>query len=185
MSSVDCIAEHAYTLDSFFTPFQCELLIHMAEQIGFEEARLGTQKNTLRVHTHRNNARILWDDRELAKMLWETLQQWVPQDYFGSKPIGLNERFRFYRYTPGQYFNWHADGSFQRPNGEQSLYTVLLYLSEPEEGGETLFKDGRVLPVQGRVCWFLHKKLHKGSEVRRGTKYILRTDVMYTSSKWK
>ena len=32
----------------------------------------------------------------------------------GRRPVGVNERFRCYRYVPGQQFKAHYDGAFQR-----------------------------------------------------------------------
>ena len=46
----------------------------------------------------------------------------------GGEPVGVNERFRFYRYGAGQYFEPHYDGYFRRSVTERSLWTVLIYL---------------------------------------------------------
>ena len=65
----------------------------------------------------RNNTRVMQDDPELAARLWERMKGWVPTTHrrIGSwQPHGLNERFRYYRYTEGQYFKWHSDGPFIR-----------------------------------------------------------------------
>jgi hypothetical protein len=37
----------------------------------------------------------------------------------GLAPVAINERFRFYRYTKGQYFAPHYDGFYCRPDGSQ------------------------------------------------------------------
>ena len=46
--------------------------------------------------------------------------------------VGLNERLRFLRYDPGQYFLQHPDGDFRRGPRERpreiSFITLLLYL---------------------------------------------------------
>ena len=31
-----------------------------------------------------------------------------------AETTGLNERWRFYRYDPGQQFDWHFDGAYER-----------------------------------------------------------------------
>jgi hypothetical protein len=49
--------------------------------------------------------------------------------------VGLNERFRFYRYDPGQHFAPHMDGCYQRANGEESQFTFLVYLNDGFVGG--------------------------------------------------
>jgi len=81
------------------------------------------------------------------------------------------------------------------PNARQSsLFTFLIYLNDEFEGGETTFftpsaREGvmnayPVNPVMGSVAVFPHGEakgalLHEGTGVRKGTKYIIRTDVEY------
>ncbi|KAL9039339.1 MAG: hypothetical protein Q9180_002586 [Flavoplaca navasiana] len=109
----------------------------------------------------------------------------------------LNERMRFLKYTSGQYFRPHCDGMYVTPNGnERSFYTLHLYLNDSDdatsgvqmEGGATRFhslswdesKYLDVKPRVGRVLIFQHRGLlHSGDDVRNGTKYTLRTDLMY------
>ncbi|KAL8775029.1 MAG: hypothetical protein Q9209_000508 [Squamulea sp. 1 TL-2023] len=109
----------------------------------------------------------------------------------------LNERMRFLKYTKGQYFRPHCDGVYVTPDGsERSYYTLHLYLNDSDdassgariEGGATRFhslswdeyKYLDVEPKVGRVLIFQHRGLlHAGDDVRGGTKYTLRTDLMY------
>jgi hypothetical protein len=63
-----------------------------------------------------------------------------------------------------------------------TLHTVLTYFNDDFEGGETRFLEQRdevVTPKPGRVVIFQHKLRHEGCEVRRGTKYAMRSDVIY------
>ncbi|MNE51105.1 hypothetical protein D3C80_1457160 [compost metagenome] len=65
------------------------------------------------------------------------------------KACGVNERFRFYKYTSGQYFKPHYDGCFARKTvydeqlnanvQERSYLTLMFYLSDVQRGGETFF----------------------------------------------
>ena len=101
--------------------------------------------------------------------------------------VGLNERLRFLKYSPGQYFKPHFDGSYRRPDGsEQSFVTVQLYLNQGMTGGDTTFLSNTraednvgVAPRTGRVLVFQHDLLHEGSTLLEGVKYAMRTDVMY------
>ena len=101
--------------------------------------------------------------------------------------VGLNERLRFLKYSPGQYFKPHFDGSYRRPDGsEQSFVTVQLYLNQGMAGGDTTFLSNTraednvaVAPRTGRVLVFQHDLLHEGSTLLEGVKYAMRTDVMY------
>ena len=75
-------------------------------------------------------------------------------------------------------------GSYRRPDGsEQSFITIQLYLNEGFEGGNTTFFSGSeeigVVPKIGRVLVFQHDLPHEGSLLVQGTKYTMRTDIMY------
>jgi len=69
------------------------------------------------------------DDFELARTLWKRLIPFIPKQlshkHFGQwNKKDLNERFRFCRYTPGQYFGIHTDGTFQRNLVEMSFFNM-------------------------------------------------------------
>jgi hypothetical protein len=70
-----------------------------------------------------------------------------------------------------------------RPNDRQiTLHTVLVYFNDDFEGGETAFHeqfDRLVSPKPGMVAIFQHKLRHEGRAVLRGTKYAMRSDVIY------
>jgi hypothetical protein len=101
----------------------------------------------------------------------------------------MNERLRLYRYDVGQKFDWHIDGCFERPTGERSFFTFMVYLNEDFEGGTTSFtidqsststgRMVRVTPKTGMALLFHHPILHRGDPVIAGRKYVLRTDLMY------
>ena len=76
----------------------------------------------------------------------------------------------------------------KRKNGEQSHITALIYLSDGFIGGETTLYDIynydnniKLKPETGMVLLFDHLIWHEGSELIKGKKYIIRTDVMYTA----
>ena len=80
------------------------------------------------------------------------------------------------------------DGSYVTPDGEEiSFYTLHLYLNENLGGGgattfhsDYLDREFDVEPKPGRVLIFQHRGLlHSGADVTRGTKYTMRTDLMY------
>src|SRR5262249_47622310 len=123
------------------------------------------------------------DDTELAAWLFERARPLLPAEWYGWELAGLNERLRFYRYDPGQRFAPHYDGYYERPDGERSHLTFMVYLNEDFEGGTTRFKQyGEPLTVRprtGLALVFYHHQLHEGAAVERGRKYVLRTDVMY------
>ncbi len=121
----------------------------------------------------------MFEDVSLAASLFDRLRPALP--IRDDTPVGLNERFRGYRYTAGQRFRPHFDGAFVRNEHERSEITLLLYLSDGFVGGDTLFNDLnlRVTPRTGIALLFQHLILHEGCAVLGGTKYVLRSDVMY------
>jgi len=118
----------------------------------------------------------------------------------------LNERLRFLKYGQGMYFRPHCDGSYVTPGGSEiSFLTVHIYLNgtaaagdeertdlfdheKPLVGGATRFfapgwRDERkydVNPATGACLVFQHRGIiHSGEEVTQGTKYTVRTDIMF------
>ncbi|KIY50994.1 hypothetical protein FISHEDRAFT_38567 [Fistulina hepatica ATCC 64428] len=112
-------------------------------------------------------------------------------------PHSFNSNIRVYKYVPDQYFGAHYDDSVvDSVTGAKSEWTLLVYLTGAEdgvEGGETVFymetakgercQDTIVAPLT-RGTALLHRHgqeclLHQGSVVHVGTKYVLRSDLMF------
>ncbi|TGJ81492.1 hypothetical protein E0Z10_g7278 [Xylaria hypoxylon] len=124
----------------------------------------------------------------------DTVVQSVKHEFYR-----VNKRLRFLKYTAGQFFKPHCDGAYgeRAPEGYmvQTYMTVHLYLNDSRQvvgpsadlvGGATSFlsrDNSRKLdvdPKAGRVLIFQHSRLrHCGDDVKAGTKYTVRTDIMY------
>ena len=176
--SITSYSSYVFTINNFFSEEQCKALITRSEQIGYNEATIVTDAGPRLVKTVRNNSRIIFIDEALAASLWPMVQPYIKK-LGNSVPIGLNEMFRFYKYEPGQSFKKHTDESFIRNEQEASYYTLLIYLNDEFTGGDTRFNDVVIKPVAGQALVFLHGLEHSGSTVKSGTKYVLRTDVMF------
>ncbi|CAG7581063.1 MAG: 2OG-Fe(II) oxygenase superfamily protein [uncultured marine phage] len=167
-----------------FTKERCEELIRFSEELGYEDAPVTTSSGPVMMKNYRNNERVIHFSKDLAEEIFETIKDEVPF-ILGFEPIGLNEMFRFYKYGKGHFFNQHRDGPYIRNSQEASHVTLLIYLNEDYDGGETAFKDPgqedfvSLTPKTGMGCMFIHKKLHRGNEVLDGIKYAIRTDIMY------
>jgi prolyl 4-hydroxylase len=169
------------------TPAECAAWIARGEAVGYEAAPITTSRGPVMAPEIRNNTRVIIDDVAAAARLWEGAQARVPPVLDGRVAVGLNERFRLYRYDPGEYFAKHGDGHFERMDGERSLLTLIYYLNDGFEGGETrFFSRGQapmtVTPRAGSALFFQHPVLHEGAAVTVGRKYVLRTDVMYRAT---
>jgi prolyl 4-hydroxylase len=173
------LTQHVFLVRGFLTPAECGEFITLAEGAGFEEASINSAFGQVRAPEVRNNDRVIRDDADLAARLWPWLETFVPKHLDGGTAIGLNERWRFYRYGPGHVFRWHRDGAFERSASERSRLTFMIYLNEGFTGGATRFEAFEVQPEAGMALVFYHPLLHEGGEIVSGTKYVLRSDVMY------
>ena len=175
--------ESVFVIHGFLTGEECDDLITRSESLGYEAATVGD----VLVTQMRNNARVILDDADLAETLWARARPFIPQlDGYGA--VGLNDRFRFYRYSVAEAFAPHYDGSVSRGADEESRLTFMVYLNEGCEGGGTNFYDPggtlrlAVRPERGKALVFAHLQLHEGAPVTGGWKYALRTDVMYRAT---
>lgn len=180
--SVTRVGAGIFTINDFLQPHECEKFIRQSEAIGFSEAVISTDDGDQVLKDARNNDRIIDDNAQLAALLYARALPHLPPDIDGWHPCGLNERFRFYRDTNEQFFKWHQDGTFRRSDREESFLTFIIYLNDDYQGGATEFAWETIRPTAGSVLVFPHRLRHQGAKVLAGTKYVLRTDVMYTGS---
>ncbi|MCU0439531.1 MAG: 2OG-Fe(II) oxygenase [Raineya sp.] len=171
--------EKIWALKNFLTAQECEELILFSEQQGYQEAEVGFSEGAKMAKNIRNNYRLIYIDNLLAEKYWQRLHSFCPENLDDMTVLGLNEQFRFYKYESGQRFKKHIDGRFKRNENEESRITFMIYLNEDFEGGETTFEDLIIKPVTGTALCFIHEQKHEGSPVLNGTKYALRSDVMY------
>ncbi|MDZ8226971.1 MULTISPECIES: 2OG-Fe(II) oxygenase [unclassified Nostoc] len=194
MTKRNLLGNEIFTLDNILSPKECAEYITLTENIGYTDAPINTIRGFEIRPDIRNNQRVILDDQERAFDLWQRVSSYIPSTIGRWQAIGLNERFRFYRYDPGQRFALHHDGSYRRPNGEESLLTFMIYLNEGFEGGDTLFHLSRryyedlpniaVIPATGMVLCFVHDLVHEGAPIIQGRKYVLRSDIMYRQLKY-
>ena len=174
-----------FVIRDFLTPEECQAFVARSESAGYEEATITTAAGAVMNKEVRDNSRLIQDDPALEALLWERFAPFLSPRLGDWRVVGLNERFRYYRYDPGQKFASHRDGAFRRPNGEQSWLTLMVYLNDDFSGGETKFYEDldvlklSVRPERGMALVFLHHHLHEGAPIVQGRKYVLRTDVMY------
>jgi len=168
-----------FTVDQFLNDAECQHYIERGEQMGYQPSEVNLRTGSVRREDIRNNDRVIFDDPCLAELLFKRAAPLLPATIGEWHLHGLNERFRFYRYGRGEYFKWHKDGSFERSPDEVSMLTFLIYLNAGFEGGDTQFRWETVRPREGMLLVFPHNQSHQGAEISAGTKYVLRSDVMY------
>lgn len=172
------------TVPNVLTPEECRRLIDRIDAQGPTIATINTRRGVRVKPSVRNNERVIFDDPVLANLLLDRAQSYIPDEIHGMNLCGANERLRCYRYQPGMRFAPHMDDAFHRNEHEQSWYSYLVYLNGGFEGGNTTFlvePEVSITPEAGNGLLFQHELIHEGSEVLSGTKYVVRTDVMYRS----
>lgn len=140
----------AFQLFNVLTKEECEKLISISEQLGFlPDAAVSLPRSV------RHNDSLTWIvDEQTDGIIWQRIAHLMDDRqaiFGGSKALGINARFRFYRYNPKDYFKPHSDGSWPGSrviNDElvanaypdrYSQMTFLIFLSEGFKGGETRF----------------------------------------------
>lgn len=176
-----------WLIRNFLTADECTGLIRRGEELGYDAAGVGG----VVLETVRNNDRVIHENAAMATNFFHRAQTLLPPTVDCLALAGFHERFRFYRYDPGQAFSPHRDGIVERAEvWEESRLTFMVYLNDDVAGGETRFFAGTmaafdkgpylsVRPERGAALVFHHLIWHEGAAVRGGRKYVLRTDVMF------
>lgn len=175
-----------------FSIKECQSLINFSNNIGYKTAifNIGFGNQTTNID-FRKHQRLVIDNHQMAKYIFQRISHLIPQTFQGRKCIGLNERFRFLHYSNNEYFGAHYDSMFLRTeNNERSLLTVLIYLNDipVENGGQLKFlhpmnekKYKCIQPECGMIVIFEQSELlHESTVLTNGEKYCIRTDVMYS-----
>ena len=191
------------------TPKECEFLIRVSETAGYEQALVNIGGGRQKLMTdYRNSHRVMIDSAALGSAIFskirDHLRKLLAEKEFFPPNIGtayeFNERLRFLRYTGGEFFEQHMDGCYMRPRhhpkaGDRSALTVLLYLNQGYDGATRIFNTSYrmgnqeehesfhdVEPETGMMFVHDHRLLHSGQPITNGTKYVIRTDIMFTTS---
>lgn len=171
-----------FLIENFLSDSECDHYIEMTKDRVFEEAKINMGGQQIMSKGVRNNDRLMIFDNDLANNLFNKAVDFLPQIHENYKILDFNEMFRIYKYSSGQMFKMHRDGSYIRNENEKSFYTFLIYLNDNFEGGETEFENLlTVAPVKGSALVFYHPLRHEGKTLINGLKYVLRTDVMYSN----
>jgi len=195
----------AFQLLNVLSISECRQIVDLTESLGYlPDAAVSLPRSV------RHNYSLTWvADDKTTDIIWQRCQAFMTNDqeiFDGKQALGLNGRFRFYRYQPGDYFSPHTDGSWPGSrvidrqlvtnafSDRWSQLTILLFLSDEYEGGRTQFylpsdnsNEPTVVnvrtPVGGVLC-FPHGMhplhcLHSSESIVSGTKYIIRSDVLF------
>jgi len=171
------MTQFLHQIDDIFTEAECGALIAKADKNGWHTIDNGIA----------NYDRSIITDDNMAKLLFDKIRYLLPITFKNQRIIGLNNHFRFSRYIPGGKFKIHKDGINVDDNGNRAVMTLNIFLNYVEDGGGTIFyknSNGRrnielnCRPKPGRGALFYNQIEHEGEIVKKGLKYLVRTDVM-------
>ena len=179
-----------FFMPQVLTGDECRQIIDLSESIGYlPDTPLNDQRSVL-AHN------FVWcADDALWMTIFERCRPHLPPSINGKALLGINCRWRLYRYVPGAIYRPHIDGAWpwsgvrEDENGDMkyiydmygdrwSKLTFLLYLNDDFEGGQTTFftpsfyegcLDAQpVVPRAGGVLVFPHGET-QGSLLHEGT----------------
>eukprot|EP00732_Lithocolla_globosa_P005072 Lithocolla_globosa_v1_NODE_4997_length_1322_cov_3.119179.p1 type:complete len:259 gc:universal NODE_4997_length_1322_cov_3.119179:528-1304(+) len=200
----------AFAVHNVFTNDECEELIQSTEQLGYDNKTHPHYQNEYidkKEQENRVNDRCVWEELEGKWQLkiYNALAPHLPSFLtFEDKewticegPNAINNMFRFYRYQQGGKFGLHRDNHFYGANGKSSHLTILIYLNDNFQGGETTFFDfvsekcteTKFQPRRGTALMTFQTgpkaPWHAGAKVTSpgGVKYVMRSDAMFFPKK--
>ncbi len=149
----------AFQLLNVLSIGECQRLVSLTETFGYlEDAAVSLPRSI------RHNDSLTWViDDETNAIIWQRCQALVQDDHDfnnGKAALGINSRFRFYRYGRGDYFAPHTDGSWPGSrvidgelidnayNDRWSQLSCLLFLTEDYAGGATQFYVSKANPAR-------------------------------------
>ncbi len=171
-------SDRAFGIDDFLSASECHQLIVEAERHGFDAATVRTMAGPKMLQNIRNNERVIFESPDWVANLWQRLTTVNLPTLDGEVAMALPKDLRFYKYTVGQRFRMHKDGGWTEANMSSKL-TFMVYLNDGFVGGETDFREFKVIPKMGSALLFIHDTWHEGAAVTEGVKYVLRSDVLY------
>jgi len=175
-------------LDNLLSQQECDTLIELAEQKGIKKSAVVDHESGQFVGHHaRSSSGSYFTRGENEHVARIEKRLAVITDW----PVTHAEGLQILKYEPGQEYRPHFDwfdpskpgSAKQLARGGQRLGTFVLYLTDVEAGGGTIFPTlgVEVCPRKGAGVFFAdvdetgkpeQKSLHGGSPVIKGTKIV-------------
>lgn len=184
MSLLDLLPNYIWVVPNFFTSHECQNWVDFVEKSCTME--YVSQRGT-RYLAARECYRTQIDNADMATRIFDRLLQ-CPSliKAIPPHPIACNPNLRIYKYLKGHSFGKHIDESHHVGRDGITKLTILIYLSSCQ-GGATRFdtplgKEVSFTPKAGAMLLHLHGDdclMHQAGPVLSGTKYVLRTDLVY------
>lgn len=148
-------------LNKFLSASECDALIDRTEQLGFQSSKIETAKNSFgelvatKEATRTSSSTHCFDPTCFRDPVVQRVKRRV-QALTGVQD--RNFEVQFVKYNRGEYFKPHLDVKVEQLEDAAGLrvLTVLLYLSDVENGGATTFPELglEVVPRRGAALLF-------------------------------
>lgn len=151
-----------------FSAKQCERMLDLGAQAGFEPARVEKGDGDLRL------SKVSWiQPSESSESFYHRVGLLFHQANrdFGFVLAGLLEPLQVARYAVGGHFDWHTDSGLRETSGRKLSLTVQLSDSADYDGGDLEFINihgKRPARALGTAIIFPSFLAHRVSEVTRG-----------------
>jgi prolyl 4-hydroxylase len=182
-----CQGTYVVELRHFLTGAECDALVNAAMRRGLKPSTIGLTNSSVDLSTRiSDQAWFEKGEHPVVDTLHAKTRAFLATIPHDLPRTAVFESLQVARYTPGGKYDLHYDGdemALHVPR-DQRLANMLVYLQEPEGGGDTYFPflDTRITPTKGKAVFFwiadprtgqLYRKTqHAGLPVTRGTKWI-------------
>ena len=139
-------------IENVLTKEECRDIIDNITDFNFQD-----MSNKYDPKKERNNSRLLVLDKDLSRYLWnqveDVLERVIQENSIKLCPLGfdvlrgkwefcgLNEAIRVNRYSSdrNEYFAPHKDAQYCPSGDERSIFSLVVYLNEGFQGGNTCY----------------------------------------------
>lgn len=207
-----------FVLENVLTNQECDNLIKLSDP---HYAKLDDEYKI----DERDSYRVLADDTYFSDVLYSRIQKYLHDDNIINKdikpcgfgiegkwtPLKINNCFRYSKYVKDSYgFAPHRDATYIENENIRSILTILIYLNDDFEKGNTIFyktlqkrqtyqtvsdemKGGyverfRYKVKKGSVLIFDHNMIHSGEDLINSnskSKYLIRSDIVFQCERYE
>jgi prolyl 4-hydroxylase len=172
-------------IPNFLTDEECNKIIELSNGKLFPSRVYSQNDDVYSTNTRKSQQCWLQDDNPIIKGISDKVRQAT------NTPHNYQEQLQVVNYPVGGFFSPHYDACegdkdfCKRMNGDNGprLFTVLFYLNDNYEGGETVFPkiNKSVKPAKGKAVIFrnvnddgviIKQALHGGEPIKSGEKWI-------------
>lgn len=176
-----------FEIEDFLSSDQCDAIVRKAVEKGVRDSTVVDDRGVQVLDLYMRKSKQTWlqsgDDEAVARV-----NKFVSE--ITGFPESHQEELQVVKYQTSDYYKYHCDASFHPdviPNMNRGcgprIYTILIYLNDDFEGGETEFDVAgiRVTPKKGKAIVFqnvdenldlIPESSHAGLPVKHGTKWV-------------